>query len=68
MSEIDRWRANGAFLDKPDPEAFCYCAIGAGGKPCISREFCDKNKNKRWNEHNERKTRTKQCDPLKRGI
>ena len=20
---------------------FCYCKIGAGGKPCVSREYCD---------------------------
>ena len=20
---------------------FCYCKIGAGGKPCVSREHCD---------------------------
>ncbi len=20
---------------------FCFCKIGAGGKPCISREYCD---------------------------
>ena len=23
-------------------EGFCYCKIGAGGKPCVSRETCDK--------------------------
>jgi len=21
--------------------SFCYCSIGAGGKPCISRAHCD---------------------------
>jgi hypothetical protein len=21
---------------------FCYCAIGAGGKPCVDREYCDR--------------------------
>jgi len=25
-----------------DKEGFCYCKIGAGGKPCVSREECDR--------------------------
>ena len=45
----------------------CYCSIGAGGKPCVSRSFCDKNKNKMW-EANERTKHTGSSDTLKKGI
>lgn len=38
---------------KKKKEGFCYCAIGAGGNPCISREFCDANKDKRWKENHD---------------
>lgn len=27
---------------------FCYCEIGAGGKPCISRDYCDKQRGYDW--------------------
>lgn len=28
----------------------CYCAIGAGGKPCVDRSHCDKNGNRYFAE------------------
>jgi len=31
---------------------FCHCANGSGGKPCISRAYCDENRTKKWNEAN----------------
>ena len=35
---------------------FCYCSIGAGGKPCINREYCDNNKNRVFEENNNGET------------
>lgn len=29
------------FTEWFDEATYCYCDIGAGGKPCISRELCD---------------------------
>lgn len=26
----------------------CYCAIGAGGRPCVSRKYCDSNRQRKW--------------------
>jgi len=40
-----RFRLHAEYVDSllsPAAQGFCYCEIGAGGKPCISREHCDK--------------------------
>lgn len=31
-----------SLLDERDKTRMCYCEIGAGGNPCVSREHCDK--------------------------
>jgi len=30
------------------PAGYCYCSIGAGGKPCVSRAYCDKRRGYDW--------------------
>jgi len=42
-------------------KSFCYCAIGAGGKPCVSREFCDAKRQKEFCDAK----RQKRCDQCK---
>ena len=43
------------------PEGFCYCAIGAGGKPCVSREFCDEHGNERFRQNAEKRRKVTVC-------
>ena len=28
----------------------CYCAIGAGGKPCVDRAYCDEHRDRKFAE------------------
>ncbi len=47
----------------------CFCSIGAGGKPCIDRPFCDKNKNMMWEKReNEREACTGKRDRFEESI
>lgn len=34
------------FTDWFVPTTFCYCEIGAGGQPCLSRDHCDQQREK----------------------
>ena len=33
---------------------YCYCAIGAGGRPCVSREYCDEHRQEVWEDESNR--------------
>ena len=52
----------------------CYCSIGAGGNPCIDRDYCDANRQQMWDKEQQKRTQhegtadTSECNTLPRSV